>query len=81
MKIDGSCHCGRVTFTADVNPNKVNLCHCDCQALSGTPFRASAPTWQYWTDSALPWAQDIRDLFKARHDTTTSPLVLVDGCT
>ena len=24
---------------------------------------------------------EIQDLFKARHDTTTSKLVLVDGCT
>jgi hypothetical protein len=44
MKIDGSCHCGRVTFTAVVDPSTVNICHCsDCQKLSGSPYRASIP--------------------------------------
>jgi|tagenome__1003787_1003787.scaffolds.fasta_scaffold20790291_3 hypothetical protein len=32
MKIDGSCHCGAVRCTAQINPDKVTLCHCtDCQ--------------------------------------------------
>jgi hypothetical protein len=45
MQIDGACHCGRITFTAVVNPSKVNLCHCtDCQSLSGSPWRASIPS-------------------------------------
>src|SRR5262245_22226189 len=44
MKIDGSCHCGRVTFTAEVDRKTVNICHCtDCQELSGSPWRASIP--------------------------------------
>lgn len=41
MKIDGSCHCGAVTFTAKIDPGRVMVCHCaDCQVLSGAPFRA-----------------------------------------
>jgi hypothetical protein len=41
MQIDGACHCGRVRFTAQIDPSRVMLCHCtDCQALSGAPFRA-----------------------------------------
>jgi len=41
MKIDGACHCGAVTFTAEVDPSRVVVCHCsDCQVLSGAPFRA-----------------------------------------
>lgn len=44
MKINGSCHCGKVTFSAEVNPSSVSVCHCtDCQVLSGSPYRASVP--------------------------------------
>lgn len=40
MKVDGSCHCGRITFEAKVDPAKVLVCHCgDCQVLSGGAFR------------------------------------------
>ena len=42
MKIDGSCHCGNITYSAEVDPEKVGICHCtDCQTLSGTAFRVS----------------------------------------
>jgi hypothetical protein len=44
MKIDGACHCGNITYTAEVDPDKVGLCHCtDCQTLSGTAYRTSVP--------------------------------------
>ena len=40
MKIDGGCHCGNITYEAEVDPEKVAICHCtDCQSLSGTAFR------------------------------------------
>ena len=40
MKVDGSCHCGRITYEAEVDPEKVLICHCtDCQTLSGSAFR------------------------------------------
>jgi hypothetical protein len=40
MHIDGSCHCGAISFTAEVEPSRVSVCHCtDCQVLSGAPFR------------------------------------------
>ncbi len=40
MQIDGACHCGLVSFTAEVDPARVMVCHCtDCQILSGAPFR------------------------------------------
>jgi hypothetical protein len=40
MKIDGGCHCGFITYEAEVDPNEVYLCHCtDCQAISGSAFR------------------------------------------
>lgn len=41
IHINGSCHCGEITFEAEVDENKVILCHClDCQKLSGTAFRS-----------------------------------------
>ena len=44
MKIDGGCHCGFITFEAEIEPHTVGVCHCtDCQTLSGAPYRASVP--------------------------------------
>ena len=41
MHVDGSCHCGAISFTAEIEPSQVSACHCtDCQVLSGAPFRA-----------------------------------------
>jgi hypothetical protein len=40
MKIDGACHCGEITFTAEIDPSRVMICNCtDCQVQSGGPFR------------------------------------------
>jgi hypothetical protein len=40
MQINGACHCGGVSFTADVDPSCAMLCHCtDCQVMSGSAFR------------------------------------------
>ncbi len=40
MQIDGTCHCGLISFTAQIDPSRVMVCHCsDCQVLSGSPFR------------------------------------------
>jgi hypothetical protein len=36
------CHCGRITFEAEVDPNAITICHCtDCQTLTGSAFRAN----------------------------------------
>ena len=44
MKIDGRCHCGRITYEAVVDPETVEICHCtDCQSLSGSAFRTVVP--------------------------------------
>ena len=44
MHIDGRCHCGAISFTAEIDPSRVTVCHCtDCQALSGAPLRAIVP--------------------------------------
>ena len=40
MKIDGGCHCGYITYEAEVDPDKTAICHCtDCQVLTGSAFR------------------------------------------
>jgi hypothetical protein len=44
MKVQGSCHCGAITYEADVDPERVTVCHCtDCQTLTGTAFRVTVP--------------------------------------
>ena len=44
MQIDGGCHCGRITYRAEIDPEEVYACHCaDCQAISGSPFRWAVP--------------------------------------
>jgi len=43
MKIDGRCHCGHITYEAEIDPEKIVICHCsDCQTLSGSAFRTVA---------------------------------------
>ena len=45
MKVQGECHCGSITFEADIDPDAVGICHCtDCQRLSGTAFRVVVRT-------------------------------------
>jgi hypothetical protein len=42
MKIDGSCHCGYITFAAEIDPETASICHCtDCQTISGSAFRTA----------------------------------------
>ncbi len=44
MLVDGKCHCGRITYSADIDPAQVGLCHCtDCQTMSGSAFRIIVP--------------------------------------
>ena len=43
MHITGGCHCGAITYEAELDPAKVVICHCqDCQRLSGSAFRSVA---------------------------------------
>lgn len=44
MHVSGRCHCGAIEFSAEVDPERVGICHCtDCQQLSGSPYRIVAP--------------------------------------
>ncbi len=45
MKVTGGCHCGHITYQAEVDPGTIRVCHCtDCQKLTGTAFRATIPS-------------------------------------
>jgi hypothetical protein len=45
MRVDGRCHCGYISYEAEIDPGKVLICHCtDCQTLSGSAFRTVAIT-------------------------------------
>ncbi|MBV1879197.1 MAG: GFA family protein [Pseudomonadales bacterium] len=40
MQIDGHCHCGKVTYAAEISETRTFVCHCtDCQQFSGSAFR------------------------------------------
>jgi hypothetical protein len=40
MHIDGGCFCGQITYEAEIDPERIAVCHCrDCQILSGGAFR------------------------------------------
>ncbi len=42
MHVDGRCHCGAIRFEAEIDPDRVGLCHCtDCQVFGSAGFRAS----------------------------------------
>ena len=42
MKVEGQCHCGQLTFEAQIDPGVVRICHCtDCQTMSGTAYRVT----------------------------------------
>jgi hypothetical protein len=57
MKIDGGCHCGAITYEAEVDPENTGICHCtDCQQLTGTAFRVTvgAPEGHYRITKGAP---------------------------
>jgi hypothetical protein len=42
MKVTGQCHCGAIRYQGEVDPARVNACHCtDCQRLTGSAYRLS----------------------------------------
>jgi len=44
MKVDGGCLCGHVTFEAEIDPERVAICHCtQCQTHSATAYGVVAP--------------------------------------
>ena len=44
LHVDGSCHCEKIKFEAELDASKATICHCtDCQQLTGAPFRVVVP--------------------------------------
>ena len=44
MRVDGHCHCGEITFEAEVDPVALTICHCtDCQTLTRSAFCVNIP--------------------------------------
>lgn len=44
MRIEGRCHCGTITYEAEIDPEAVGVCHCtDCQSLTGSAFSVYVP--------------------------------------
>ncbi|MES3002590.1 MAG: GFA family protein [Pseudomonadota bacterium] len=42
MKVQGRCHCGQISYEAEIDPAGVSVCHCtDCQMLTGSAYRVS----------------------------------------
>ena len=40
MKTRGACYCGAIRYEAELDENRVGICHCrDCQIFSGSAFR------------------------------------------
>ncbi len=57
MKVEGQCHCGQITFEAEIDPATVGICHCtDCQTLTGSAYRVTvhAPASQFSLRSGTP---------------------------
>jgi hypothetical protein len=57
MKVEGNCHCGQLSFEAEINPDDVRICHCtDCQVLSGSAYRVNvkAPVAGFVLKSGTP---------------------------
>ena len=76
MKIQGGCHCGYITYEAEIDPEKVSICHCtDRQSGSGSAYRTYGlrvgsirqraelrPRSMGWCRSAQPWSMDLSAL-------------------
>jgi hypothetical protein len=55
MRVDGSCHCGFITYEADIDPADVGLCHCtDCQQLTGSAYTTFVFTQAFRLLSGTP---------------------------
>jgi hypothetical protein len=57
MKVDGHCHCGEITFEAEVDPTALTICRCTrCQTITGSAFRANitAPAEHFVLKSGTP---------------------------
>src|SRR3974390_1579005 len=75
MKIDGHCHCGYITFEAEIEPDKTLICNCtDCQTFSGCAFRVHAFTREDAFRVAVGRTENLRQDRRKRQQKTTGVL-------
>jgi len=72
MRVNGSCHCGQITYEAEVDPERVRVCNCtDCQVLTGSAFRvavaAKAQTFRLLTGRPKVYVKTGDSGAKRRH--------------
>jgi len=72
MNVTGTCHCGRITYEAEIDPDHVGICHCtDCQVLTGSAFRVSVPasarTFRLLTGSPKVYVKTADSGTRRRH--------------
>ena len=61
MKVHGRCHCGEITYEAEVEAGTVNVCHCrDCQMLSGTAMTHIA-VQEELNGKVVDWLERVTD--------------------
>jgi len=66
MKISGNCHCGKINYSAEIDPTKVILCHCkDCQIMSGAANRGIVIA----IDGSFKMTGEIKDYIKTSADS------------
>ena len=77
MKIDGRCHCGYITYEAEIDLDKTLICHCtDCQTLSGAPFRAVAYTRE---DAFTLLSGELRAYIKTSESGKKTTAIVLSG--
>jgi hypothetical protein len=78
MKIDGRCHCGYISYEAEIDPEKVMICHCtDCQKLSGSAFRTVAFTRE---DTFKLLSGELKIYIKTGESGTKRPQAFCPEC-
>lgn len=78
MHIDGACHCGDISFEAEIDPAQVLICHCsDCQTLSGAAYRTVAPVTG---DSLRLRSGELRVYVKIAEDGTPRQQTFCPRC-
>jgi len=78
MQVNGHCHCGAITFTAELDPEKVLICHCtDCQTLSGSAYRIVAPAED---GSFKLLSGEMKTYVKIAEDGTPRALTFCPNC-
>lgn len=78
MKIDGRCHCGYISYEADIDLDKILICHCtDCQTLSGSAFRVVAYTQE---DAFKLLSGELRTYVKISESGNKRPQTFCPEC-